>query len=293
MSYDLFFKAGVPGSEPGIEAFAEYFRGRKNYESSKNQAVYQNEATGVYFVFGLETLEDDEPGLLPVTFNVNYFRPHIFGLEAEPELSAFVAHFGLKVFDPQMDGMADGEYSGEGFLRGWNTGNGFGYRSILQQNPNAKLFTLPTAQLEACWQWNLAKDDLQAHYGEDVFVPRYLFLQRDGRAVPTVVWPDGIPIAMPAAELVLIQRKTVLPKRFFRSVEDVVWADWESVRGIVEQYPVEQGALPYRLLHYPSVPPEIVSWLRQLQPSSEEIEAIGVDKILNSELLQQSLSGAN
>jgi hypothetical protein len=293
MSYDLFFKQRNAGPAPTTSDFAEYFSGRSNYESGEGQMIYQNEATGVYFIFDIGEQEDEEPGLLPVTFNLNYFRPHIFGLEAEPELTAFVRQFDLTVFDPQTDGMGDGEYSPEGFLRGWNTGNAFGYRSILQQNPNEKLLTLPTAWIEACWRWNLAKDELQNQFGEDVFVPRYLFLQREGRAVPTVVWPDGIPIAIPQAELVLIQRKDVLPKRFFRSVEDVVWADWETVREIVEQYPLEQGALPYRLLNYPSVPEEIVTWLKQLQPSNEEIEAIGTDKILNAELVQQILGQAN
>ena len=33
--------------------------------------------------------------LFPVSFNLNYFRPHVFSLEAEPELAAFVESFDL------------------------------------------------------------------------------------------------------------------------------------------------------------------------------------------------------
>src|SRR5207248_9248706 len=66
-----------------------------NYELNDAQALYSNEDSGVYFAFEfLQQDGDDEEGrdtsLLPVSFNLNYFRPHAFGLEAEPELSAFV-----------------------------------------------------------------------------------------------------------------------------------------------------------------------------------------------------------
>ena len=47
--------------------------------------------------------------------NLNYYRPHIFGMEAEPEVSGFVATFEPIIMDPQIGGMADGEYSRDGF----------------------------------------------------------------------------------------------------------------------------------------------------------------------------------
>src|ERR1700724_1994964 len=117
MSYDLYFKAHGQHNLPGTETFAAYFRNRKNYQVSPNQAVYQNETTGVYFSFDFgEPESGDLHDYLPVVFNINFFRPHIFGMEAEPELGAFVTEFGLTVFDPQNNGMGEGEYSAEGFL---------------------------------------------------------------------------------------------------------------------------------------------------------------------------------
>ena len=85
--------------------------------------------TGIYFHFFFqtqETTEDDgdEPReYFPVAFNVNYFRPSYFILEAESEIMAFVKHFDLLVSDPQCEGMGQGEYDAAKLVRGWNFGN--------------------------------------------------------------------------------------------------------------------------------------------------------------------------
>src|SRR5687767_8514009 len=89
MSYDLMLAGGRGGKKLDKKSFAAHFKGRRNYEVGKGQAVYQNENTGVYFVF-------DEPADGFVAFNLNYFRPHVFGLEAAIELEAFA-----KAFDAQ------------------------------------------------------------------------------------------------------------------------------------------------------------------------------------------------
>src|SRR5215212_760003 len=112
MSYDLMLEAGK-GKRIDKKSFGAYFGARGNYEMGEGQAVYQNEDTGVYFVF-------DEPQEGMVMFNLNFFRPHVFGLEAAIELEEFVRHFGAKVEDPQ--GEMKGKFSREGFLKGWNEG---------------------------------------------------------------------------------------------------------------------------------------------------------------------------
>jgi hypothetical protein len=286
MSYDLFFQLREGAAAPDVKALAAYFKERKNYQVSKEQALYQNEITGVYFIFDLGASEDSElANAAPVNFVLNYFRPHIFGLEAEPEVRALVEHFGFLVSDPQVGGMGDGEYSTEGFLSGWNQGNEFGYHSIMSQHPDQNIPTLPTAQIESCWRWNLEHDALQEELGEDIFVPRLMFIQWQGRVVSTVVWPDAIPSAMPQADMVLIPRKTILPKKFLRHPEDLVIASWAEVMPILEVFPLRTGTLPYRCMEY-SIPPEsVVSFLRALQPTAEKVEAIPADKVLNAELV--------
>jgi hypothetical protein len=289
MSYDLYFKSRNSGSKIGASDFAGHLRQRKNFTVSDKQAVYQNEVTGVYFVFDLNGAENEEqPSLLPVSFNLNYYRPHIFGLEAEIEVKLFVKKFDLLVSDPQTDGMGEGEYSTEKFLSGWNKGNEFGYRAILQQHPDTSPSTLSTAQIESCWRWNHAQPGLQQQLGDNVFVPRFMFLLREGKVLTTVVWPDGIPSAIPGADVVLIPRKTVLPKKFFRSPEDQVIASWSEVAPIVEQFPLEQGAVPYRLMRYTEIPSSVLAQLRSFTPTKEKPTGISVDKILNAELVAKS-----
>src|SRR5262245_20463321 len=116
MSYDLYFLSRSVGRGLSRDEFAGYFSDRNKYQVSESQALYSNEDTGVYFTFDYaepgedsESQAEGDPPMLPVTFNMNYFRPHIFGLEAEPEVAAFVSNFNLTVSDPQMSGMDTGE----------------------------------------------------------------------------------------------------------------------------------------------------------------------------------------
>src|SRR5579863_8177626 len=100
MSYDLYFKTRNAAEKPTIQEVSSYFRQRKYFEVSTQQAWYKNDTTGVYFVFDLnETDESTPPDQLSVSFNLNYCRPHIFGLEAEPEVRNFIATFDLLVSD--------------------------------------------------------------------------------------------------------------------------------------------------------------------------------------------------
>ncbi len=208
-------------------------------------------------------------------------------------MRAFVEEFGLLVVDSQIDGMGEGEYSSSGFLNGWSKGNEFAYKAFLQRSGNEHLFTMPTSRMDECWRWNSARDDLQSKFGEAVFVPRFLFVNRHGTVLPTIVWPDGIPIAMPESEAILLQRKRILPKRFFRSVEDTALANWNEVEEAVSDFPLERGALPYRLLSYSTVPDSIVTCLRQPEPLDEKPVGVSVDKILNAELVEKYRTESN
>lgn len=140
MSYDLFF------IEPEItqEQFETYFSGRYHYKVENNQAWYENEDTGVYFCFDYsnEPEEDPEVPNASVAFNLNFYRPHFFALEAEPEVQRFVSYFGFKIHDPQTHGMGDGPYSRDGFITGWNYGNEFGYRAIMNSEELQSSFIL-------------------------------------------------------------------------------------------------------------------------------------------------------
>lgn len=209
MSYDLDFYVPAGAPVPAKAELEAYFTDRPWYQMRGTQAFYGNQDSGVYFSFELgagsddedagsgdedASGEEDEParpadGLEPIglSFNLNYVRPRIFGLEAEREVGALVSRFGLSVDDQQIGGMGRGPYSAAGFLEGWTTGNAFGYRAIVDQikkDPGSEgsFFNtvLSAAESERCWRWNIRRAELQRELGDEVFVPRISFMRRGG-----------------------------------------------------------------------------------------------------------------
>src|SRR5688572_31583938 len=171
VSYDLFL---YPRNGTSIEEIRAHFSSRPNYQVTESQALYESATTGVYFSFSIQ----DES----IDFNINYFRPHVFALEAEPELSLLMQRFDFKMLDPQSDGMGEGPYSPEGFLRGWNAGNRFAHRALARDMRSADLRTLPSRSLFELWNWNFHKpiyEDLLCSVEMTVgFVPTILLLER-------------------------------------------------------------------------------------------------------------------
>lgn len=211
MSYDLYFRRRREAGPLSAADVLGYFAGRSHYAVDREAAsvTYANERTGVYFSFELtppfsddEAEADDGTVDAGVSFNLNYFRPHIFALEAEPELAAFVERFGLSVDDPQNDGMGRGPYHRDGFLKGWHAGNRFAYRIAARPDAEA-LLTLPTAEIERIWHWNRQEEALRARFGGALFIPRITCGVIDGRVVTYAVWGDGIPIALPRVDWVI------------------------------------------------------------------------------------------
>jgi len=95
MSYDLYFISRNRVFHP--ETFIEYFRAREHYQIETPQFFYENKDTDVYFTFEFDDPpEGAQDEYIPVTLNVNYFRPSYFILEVEPEVTAFVRHFDVE-----------------------------------------------------------------------------------------------------------------------------------------------------------------------------------------------------
>lgn len=286
MSYDLFFKPRVGSFEPS--RFFEYFNGRENYKAEGNQAWYQNEDTGVYFVFELQDEAEHEEGeYFPVALNVNYFRPSFFGLEAEPEARGFVDSFNLTVSDPQTNGMGDGEYSSELFIGGWNHGNEFGYSAILSEQENREdLVSLPTDDLIRAWRWNRNRSELQRELGGSRFVPRVMFMLIGDRPVTAAVWPDGIPIAVPRVDYFFVPRKELAPRRFLRRVEDHTLVSHDEVLPVFRKFATTRfdGTL---VLDYVNAPKEIKSFVEALPGNEREVTGVSADKVLDRELVQK------
>ena len=240
MSYDLFFLVPKGEEPPGLDQLDDYFNARPNFTRVEDEFWYRNEATGVYFGFSHgdagaleeefgEPLEEVEDGLVAanLSFNLNYFRPPFFGLEAVIEVSALVRHFGFKVDDPQMDGMGRGEFSEEGFLRGWNFGNLLGYHAYLSPRPDgspskgrASVPQLPESELERIWGWNYRRRELQDRLGDDVYVALVRPLLQDGVLSSMIVWGDGISEVLPEVDQVVFYRDQLGPRKLFRRRKD-------------------------------------------------------------------------
>src|SRR5436190_23953911 len=111
MSYDLYFCATDDRQPLTLSDLRAFFGARPHYQMNPGQAWYQNEDTHVYFSFEHSdddgTVEPHPARYSNVMFNMNFLRPHVFALEAEPEVRAFVEAFELAVDDPQ-EGMNGG-----------------------------------------------------------------------------------------------------------------------------------------------------------------------------------------
>jgi len=256
------------------------------------QAWYQNEDTGVYFSFETNAVqgdgEDADPATgYPVSFNMNFFRPSFFALEAEPELTRVVKEFDFTVLDPQTDGMGEGEYDPSRFLSGWRTGNQFGYSAVLRDPSNrTDLSSLPASKLERIWRWNHARSEVQRQLGESVFVPRIMFFKERGSVTSAVVWSDAIPTAFPNdIETVVVYLKELAPRTLFRRKEIIASASWDAIRPLVERFGRSQGDAVVG--DYATPPKEIVTFLRGLSPRSSDLVGVSADSVLDAELVAQ------
>jgi len=291
MSYDLYL------SSPSLtlESFSGYFSGRRSYEEP---GWYVNEDTGVYFSFAFsETGEDDPeaPGAMQsrhVAFNLNYFRPHVFGLEAEPEVAAFVAAFNCALHDPQLEGMGDGPYSREGFLRGWNAGNAFGYRAIGDKIDPATVLTVEDSAIEAVWRWNAGLSRLNETSSELHFLPRVSWSRdQSGQPISYVVWGEGVAVAIPSCathallarehRATLFGRKSGLEAKLMRLDEvarlgGCAWTETEGGRLLLA---------PTKLPPGPSVLDAFKNGFRSLD---ELPRPVSMDHVLDASLVAKS-----
>lgn len=301
MSYDLYFLR--PRGEAPLDAaeVLSYFERRANYQVDRGagQAVYSNEQTGVYFVFELDSGDDEAPPKdadealveVGVSFNLNYFRPHVFGLEAEPELTAFVRHFGLWVDDPQHDGMGRGAYDPDGFLRGWSTGNKFGYRMALEQGLPAT--TLPSEEIHRIWRWNFGSTELQAQLGEDVFVPRISCAMVEGEVLTYAVWTDAIPIALPRVDLVILFRQQVLKRRWLGLLPaqpEMAATPWAALSSLLSHAEVtaDPAAGDYYALWSPGALRAVTAFFRDRPAGMPAMTQLSMDSVLDQEGLDSA-----
>lgn len=290
MSYDLYF------TQPEItwDQFEDYFRGRACYTLNKNQAWYENKDTDVYFsfVYSADPPADPEAPEWRVSFNLNFFRPHIFALEAEPELRAFVDHFNFRIFDPQLEGLGEDAYRTEGFLRGWNYGNEFSYQAILTpESCPAVVHARPQEELEAIWKWNYAREQLQNKLGDGIFVPKIFYHDNGHQLNTAIVWPDAISTLIPEVETLAIRRKETAPRRLFRRREGWCFIPFHQASSILQPFKTSDFLLPSYLLPSPKTPANVIEFVKKLAPRNLKPVGVPIDQVLNSEIVNKYRKG--
>lgn len=295
MSYDLWFRSDRRVS---VDELRTYFAGQPNFTVNDERAHYENEATGVYFGFDFTNDADEaDERRAPLAFNINYFRPHVFGLEAEPVLTDLVETFGFGVDDPQSEGMGEGPYSPEGFLRGWNAGNRFGHRAIMSMDDAPSPLTLPSARVRAVWQWNLGKElnaEAMIDLIDDVppcFLPTVMLFQTGEREVKTlVIWDTKMAIAIPeVVDLVLTTTDDgtaiAAPANDLLGIVGV-HSTWKADFEIFEGMPVGSTT---RLVD--EVPPQVTAKVRAAMRRFEPIGRLSPDAVLDAELVAEARRG--
>lgn len=286
MSYDLYFTSPVIS----FAEFQGYFEGRSHYQIGGKTAWYGNKDTGVYFSFdyndrNTEEVRDEEAPVYSVMFNINYFRPSYFALEAEVEVSAFAGHFGCQIDDPQTG--IQGDYRREDFIDGWNSGNHRSYQSILPRLTEADppVPSMPAEAQERIWRWNYSRGARSEAMVEDRFIPLIFMVEHEGELVSFCVWPDALPSLLPEVDRLWIARSVLAPKPLFgKKEDDHCFVPFESMRALLAPYQIEEaGQRAYRLpLAMPTV---ILQQIRKLKPMRGEAKRVEPDKILTRELM--------
>lgn len=278
MSYNLYFQCKNEQSL-SREEFEDYFMSRYWYQVEQNRAWYFNKDTGVYFCFDYQAeksttnkVNEEKPHFI-VSFNIQYNRPHIFGLEAEPEIKNFVEEFNLNIYDPQKKGMGEGPYSTEGFLCGWNEGNRLTITTRgLCNNGFKDIITLPAKDIERCWKWNFYRQELQSNLGDGIFVPKIMFGKAKNRIKSFIVWSAGISIVLPKIDLVVLLK------------DDTRLAKYDVVKKLChsEEMYSAQG-LSYKIHDFNTHSQKFLEFHRKQKRG--EIPIIEVDQILDEELV--------
>jgi hypothetical protein len=255
MSYSLFlhFKP-----RPRLGDMLQYFASRKHYKAAKDRVSYQNEDTGVYFWLKLRCSRDFRlrQTIVSAEFEMNYHRPSFFGIEAEKELSAFVAAFQPRIEDPQMEGMDTGPYSGEGFLRGWNFGNRFAIQQIVAKKSDGKIASMPAADLRAAWEWNLQIGNRRNGCNLRDYVLPILFWRIDGGIYRVIVWRDSMAVSMPRVDYVVVAKEV-------GGRPQAGLVAWSAFIDFAEHAGFDTSKEPVEL-RYLTAPPAIVDWATKI-----------------------------
>jgi hypothetical protein len=309
MSYDLYLYPRKKAAELDRDAVFAYFTGDR-FEVDGDEIHYSNQDTGVYFHFNFHegAADEDNPNRVHrshLSFNMNYFRPHTFGLEAVRVLTPLVRHFDFTVDDPQAGGMKKGAYSAEGFLHGWNAGNRFAAMAMRQFKGEMTVvgggLTLPMETNRKLWEWNYHRqeycDQLFTDEDIDVYVA-CIWYCREGEKVKTFcLYPNLVPTGIPKVDYVMVLRNELPSPHKRKSQETPAWVKFsdfkKAAKGFRMRRERDKEVLPYLLLYsdeyhtQKACPKDFAKWVIDLPPWEGKPDSLRPDQVLDEELLAE------
>lgn len=264
MSYSLFFnlKPAVP-----YEDMFYYFAGREHYAANADGFTYENRDTEVYFHVRFRSGRNlrFQKTVVSLEFEINYFRPSYFGIEAEKELAAFVAKFNPQIDDQQMHGMGDGPYSSEKFLNAWNFGNVYSSHNAIKRELDKTSASMPSEVLRTTWAWNYQRAARSRQFGGRCDVPKIHVVVMDGHPCRTIIWPRAQSILLPHVDYVALA-EVVSGKPVF------AMAPWSEVIEIIQRAGFDTAPDPIHL-NYIVIPPVIKQWFTDKNPTDPALPA--------------------
>jgi hypothetical protein len=110
----------------------------------------------------------------------------------------------------------------------------------------------------------------------------------DGDVKTAAVWPDGIPIAVPDVDYLIVSRKELAPRRLFRRVEDKTIVALRDALPILQKHGAvdTHGTL---ILDYDRPTDEIASYVTSLPVEKREVRGLAADQVLDRELVAKYL----
>ncbi|MFN0009603.1 MAG: hypothetical protein ACKVXR_17035 [Planctomycetota bacterium] len=295
MSYDLLFVRRPDSDHDEEELFRRHFANRPRIQLKGAQAWYENEDTGVYFSFELDESGGGDDPIVPgmwSSFNINFMRPHVFALEAAPEIAAFVQAVRPLIFDPQSTVDAPDSkpslarvFDTDAFITGWNFGNQAGYRVVAEEDVEARNRAMPRALIDAVWRWNFTRESRMTDLQNAVFIPRVLFLAEEGGIVATaVIWPDAIPVRLPVVDRVIVGREKLAKRTLLPPLPKMAYCTWAELETQLQGHPRHREGFEW--VEVTKQPPakELVQFLRRLPSFPKDVKPLAHDMILDEEL---------
>jgi hypothetical protein len=288
MGHRLTFDNGYYAFPTQRELF-DFFGRRRWYDIEEGSAAYADTDTGVDFEFAWTPGPEEDVPVQGMSFEINYGRPAVFGREAAEELDALGETFeGLKVVEGFEQ---EGPVAGEPFLKGWERANRMAVRVIGQREGVEPPLTVDDETRASVWRWNRQRQDYQAELGDGIFVPRISFFEREGEVETGLLWTDGIPLALPQVDLVIMA--LAAEDEEGREVDPRLVPHEELTAELAGDFEERDEPRAHLLARFDQVPKELLGhFLEEADVADpEELSALSGERVFERGLVEQLDAG--